>query len=125
MALSNSFNSGFCRLLFSGGTGPLVICSDCYDNANIYSRTREYCPYAYLAEDEPLVGQIPRDGHLNGLQEQDRHTEHADAPLEDLISQQSTSGFLTNHDPRLQASQQYSAGEINVVLSIISHSCYD
>ncbi|KAI7807735.1 leucine-rich repeats and immunoglobulin-like domains protein 2 [Triplophysa rosa] len=93
----------------NGGTGPLVICSDCYDNANIYSRTREYCPYAYLAEDEPLVTQIPRDGHVNGLQEQDRHTEHTDAPLDDLISQQNTSGFLTNHEPRLQASQQYSA----------------
>lgn len=36
----------------TGGAGPLVICSDCYDNANMYSRTREY--YAYLAEDDPL-----------------------------------------------------------------------
>ncbi|XP_077459063.1 leucine-rich repeats and immunoglobulin-like domains protein 2 [Stigmatopora argus] len=36
----------------SGGTGSLVICSDCYDNANIYSRTRDYCPYAYLGEED-------------------------------------------------------------------------
>ncbi|XP_057702379.1 leucine-rich repeats and immunoglobulin-like domains protein 2 [Corythoichthys intestinalis] len=36
----------------SGGAGPLVICSDCYDNANIYSRTRDFCPYAYLGEDD-------------------------------------------------------------------------
>ncbi|XP_026530949.1 leucine-rich repeats and immunoglobulin-like domains protein 2 [Notechis scutatus] len=37
-----------------GGTEPLVICSDCYDNANIYSRNREYCPYTYNTEDDPL-----------------------------------------------------------------------
>lgn len=90
----------------NGGTGPLVICSDCYDNANIYSRTREYCPYAYLAEDDPLVAQISQDGHLNGLQEQ--LTECADGPVERLINQNS-SGFLINPEPRLQASQHYSA----------------
>ncbi|XP_069547267.1 leucine-rich repeats and immunoglobulin-like domains protein 2 isoform X2 [Brachyistius frenatus] len=48
----------------TGGAGPLVICSDCYDNANIYSRTREYCPYAYLGEDDPLDKTLtgPKDG---------------------------------------------------------------
>ncbi|XP_054906279.1 leucine-rich repeats and immunoglobulin-like domains protein 2 [Poeciliopsis prolifica] len=48
----------------SGGAGPLVICSDCYDNANIYSRTREYCQYAYLGEDDPLDRALPgvKDG---------------------------------------------------------------
>ncbi|XP_077387093.1 leucine-rich repeats and immunoglobulin-like domains protein 2 [Festucalex cinctus] len=43
----------------SGGAGPLVICSDCYDNANIYSRTRDYCPYAYLGEDDALDKDLP------------------------------------------------------------------
>ncbi|KAM4741532.1 leucine-rich repeats and immunoglobulin-like domains protein 2 [Anableps anableps] len=43
----------------SGGAGPLVICSDCYDNANIYTRTREYCQYAYLGEDDPLDRALP------------------------------------------------------------------
>uniref|UniRef100_A0A8C1ZWF2 Leucine-rich repeats and immunoglobulin-like domains 2 n=1 Tax=Cyprinus carpio TaxID=7962 RepID=A0A8C1ZWF2_CYPCA len=89
------------------GPGPLVICSDCYDNANIYSRTREYCPYAYLTEDDPLVSQISRDGHQSSHQERDQHTEHADAALESFISQQNASVFLTNHEPRL-----YSTGEM-------------
>lgn len=92
----------------NGGPGPLVICSDCYDNANIYSRTREYCPYAYLTEDDSLVSQISRDGHQSSHQERDQHTEHADAALESFISQQNASVFLTNHEPRLPASQHYS-----------------
>ncbi|XP_060628599.2 leucine-rich repeats and immunoglobulin-like domains protein 2 [Anolis sagrei] len=47
-------SSGYVHKGTDGGTAPLVICSDCYDNANIYSRTREYCPYAYVTEDDPL-----------------------------------------------------------------------
>ncbi|XP_028652353.1 leucine-rich repeats and immunoglobulin-like domains protein 2 [Erpetoichthys calabaricus] len=50
------------------GSGTLVICSDCYDNANIYTRTRECCPYAYLTEEDPLdkslssnVLQLPKE----------------------------------------------------------------
>ncbi|XP_061642375.1 leucine-rich repeats and immunoglobulin-like domains protein 2 isoform X1 [Phyllopteryx taeniolatus] len=43
----------------SGAAGPLVICSDCYDNANIYSRARDYCPYAYLAEDDAADKDLP------------------------------------------------------------------
>lgn len=88
----------------NGGAGALVICSDCYDNANIYSRTREYCPYAYLTEDDPLVAQISRDGP----QERDQHSENSDAVLESFINQQNASVFLSNHEPRLSASQHYS-----------------
>lgn len=97
--------------VFLGGAGPLVICSDCYDNANIYSRTREYCPYAYLTEDDPLVAQISRDGH----QERDQRTKHTDTTLESFISQQNASVFLTNHEPRLPPSQLYSTGEMNTL----------
>ncbi|XP_051568396.1 leucine-rich repeats and immunoglobulin-like domains protein 2 [Myxocyprinus asiaticus] len=86
----------------NGGTGPLIICSDCYDNANVYSRTREYCPYAYLAEDDPLVAQL--SGHQNDHQERDQHIGTA---LESLTSRQNTSVFLTNHVPQLQASKHY------------------
>ncbi|XP_075709963.1 leucine-rich repeats and immunoglobulin-like domains protein 2 [Rhinoderma darwinii] len=50
------------------GTGQLMICSDCYDNANIYSRTREFCPYTYITEEDPmdhtlsnLIVPIPKD----------------------------------------------------------------
>ncbi|XP_060724099.1 leucine-rich repeats and immunoglobulin-like domains protein 2 isoform X1 [Tachysurus vachellii] len=52
--------------LWSCGTAPLVICSDCYDNANIYSRTRDYCHYSYLSEDDALDAQLPRDTGREG-----------------------------------------------------------
>ncbi|XP_060926094.1 leucine-rich repeats and immunoglobulin-like domains protein 2 [Limanda limanda] len=82
----------------TGGAGQLVICSDCYDNANIYSRTREYCPYAYLGEDGPL------DKALPGLKENFiEHGQHVDTALENLISNQDTSLFLTSHDQRLSS----------------------
>lgn len=92
-----------------GGAGPLVICSDCYDNANIYSRTREYCPYAYLGEDDPL------DKTLPGLKESfSEHAQHEDTALESLISNQDTSVFLTSHDKRLSSHtppEHYANGE--------------
>ncbi|XP_015814051.3 leucine-rich repeats and immunoglobulin-like domains protein 2 [Nothobranchius furzeri] len=78
----------------SGGAGPLVICSDCYDNANIYSRTREYCPYAYLSEDDQL------DKTLPGLSE---HGRLEDATLESLIRNQDPSVLLTSRDKRISA----------------------
>ncbi|GLD62978.1 leucine-rich repeats and immunoglobulin-like domains protein 2 isoform X1 [Lates japonicus] len=82
----------------TGGAGPLVICSDCYDNANIYSRTREYCPYAFLGEDDPL------DKTLPGLKESfSAHAQHEDRALESLISNQDSSVFLTSHDKRLSS----------------------
>ncbi|XP_067359524.1 leucine-rich repeats and immunoglobulin-like domains protein 2 isoform X2 [Channa argus] len=81
-----------------GGAGPLVICSDCYDNANIYSRTREYCPYTYLGEDDPL------DKTLPGLRESFRErSQHRDRALESLISSHDSSVFLTSHDKRLNS----------------------
>uniref|UniRef100_A0A3P9PDL1 Leucine rich repeats and immunoglobulin like domains 2 n=1 Tax=Poecilia reticulata TaxID=8081 RepID=A0A3P9PDL1_POERE len=57
-------SNGYSHKGTDGGAGPLVICSDCYDNANIYSRTREYCQYAYLGEDDPLDRALPslKDG---------------------------------------------------------------
>ncbi|KAJ8391161.1 hypothetical protein AAFF_G00095900 [Aldrovandia affinis] len=88
----------------TGVPGPLVICSDCYDNANIYSRTREYCPYAYLAEDDPLdkglssiMAQLPKDPYSG------QHTQHEDTALESLISNQDSSIFLASHDKRPSA----------------------
>ncbi|XP_060897096.1 leucine-rich repeats and immunoglobulin-like domains protein 2 [Labrus mixtus] len=81
--------------LHTGGAGPLVICSDCYDNANIYSRTREYCPYAYLGEDDPLDKTVKES--FGG------HTQHQDTTLESLISNQDSSVFLTSHEKRLSS----------------------
>lgn len=86
------------RLLWSGGAVPLVICSDCYDNANIYSRTRDYCSYAYLGEDDPL------DKTLPGLKESfSEHPQHEDPALESLITNRDSSIFLTSHDKRLSS----------------------
>lgn len=78
---------------FSGGAGPLVICSDCYDNANIYSRTREYCPYAYLEDDDPLDKTLP--GLKDGFHENDQHK---DLALQNLISNQNSFIFLESHE---------------------------
>ncbi|CAI9583011.1 unnamed protein product, partial [Staurois parvus] len=54
------------------GAGQHMICSDCYDNANIYSRTREYCPYTYMTEEDPMdqtlssfMAQVPKDTFLS------------------------------------------------------------
>uniref|UniRef100_A0A8C2E1B4 Leucine-rich repeats and immunoglobulin-like domains protein 2 n=1 Tax=Cyprinus carpio TaxID=7962 RepID=A0A8C2E1B4_CYPCA len=82
---------------------PLVICSDCYDN------------------DDPLVSQISRDGHQSGHQERDQHSEHAETALQSFISQQNASVFLTNHEPRLPASQHYSTGEMNTIQTYINN----
>ena len=86
-----------------------MICSDCYDNANIYSRTRDYCPYAYLGEDDPLDKTLP--GLKEGFGE---HAQHEDTALESLISNQDSSVFLTSHDKRLSSHtppEHYANGE--------------
>ena len=77
----------------AGGPGPLVICSDCYDNANIYSRTREYCPYAYLGAEEDDVGLGAPRG-----------PPREDATLEGLISQQDPPSSSTSYGGLLSPS---------------------
>uniref|UniRef100_A0A665TCK7 Ig-like domain-containing protein n=1 Tax=Echeneis naucrates TaxID=173247 RepID=A0A665TCK7_ECHNA len=102
-------SNGYVHKGNNGGAGQLVICSDCYDNANIYSRTREYCPYAYLGEDDPL------DKTLPGLKESfSEHAQPKDTTLESLISNQDSSVFLTSHDKRLSSHtppEHYTNGE--------------
>ncbi|XP_061075588.1 leucine-rich repeats and immunoglobulin-like domains protein 2 [Conger conger] len=56
----------------TGAGGSLVICSDCYDNANIYSRTREYCPYAYLGEEPLEKGPPPEPGSAHNAAPRDQ-----------------------------------------------------
>ncbi|XP_077622903.1 leucine-rich repeats and immunoglobulin-like domains protein 2 isoform X3 [Crocuta crocuta] len=92
--------NGYLHKGADGGTGTRVICSDCYDNANIYSRTREYCPYTYIAEEDvldhalsSLMVQMPKETYLA----------HAspDAPvLEGLVSSadRELAAFPTNHE---------------------------
>ncbi|XP_055772919.1 leucine-rich repeats and immunoglobulin-like domains protein 2 isoform X1 [Salvelinus fontinalis] len=81
----------------TGGAGPLVICSDCYDNANMYSRTREY--YACLAEDDPLdKGLSGIIAHLPKEPYGEQRGQHEDTALESLINNQDSSVFLTSHN---------------------------
>ncbi|KAM6980867.1 leucine-rich repeats and immunoglobulin-like domains protein 2 [Aplochiton taeniatus] len=79
-----------------GGAGPLVICSDCYE-ANIYSRTRECCPYAYLAEDEALGPGLRGRGPFS------QHGQHQHTALESLLASQEPSVFLACHEPSRQS----------------------
>ncbi|XP_068396634.1 leucine-rich repeats and immunoglobulin-like domains protein 2 isoform X4 [Eschrichtius robustus] len=92
--------NGYLHKGADGGTGTRVICSDCYDNANIYSRTREYCPYTYIAEEDvldqtlsSLMVQMPKETYLAHLP-QDATT------LESLVSSadREMSAFPTNHE---------------------------
>ncbi|XP_062852684.1 leucine-rich repeats and immunoglobulin-like domains protein 2 [Trichomycterus rosablanca] len=81
----------------NGGAGSLVICSDCYDNANIYSRTRDYCHYSYLSEEDALDAQLPRDTGQEG--------QYKDPTLHNLIAQNSP-------ETQLCASQYYGSNDI-------------
>ncbi|XP_072500484.1 leucine-rich repeats and immunoglobulin-like domains protein 2 isoform X2 [Notamacropus eugenii] len=92
--------SGYIHKGPEGGSGSRVICSDCYDNANIYSRTREYCPYAYITEEDgldqtlsSLMVQIPQEACL-------AHPSPETSAVDTLMStgDRDMSGFLTNHD---------------------------
>lgn len=91
---------GFFPTLSLGGTGTRVICSDCYDNANIYSRTREYCPYTYIAEEDvldqtlsSLMVQMPKETYM-------AHPSQDAPTLESLIlsTDKDVSAFPTNHE---------------------------
>uniref|UniRef100_A0A8C6V195 Leucine-rich repeats and immunoglobulin-like domains 2 n=1 Tax=Neogobius melanostomus TaxID=47308 RepID=A0A8C6V195_9GOBI len=86
-------SNGYVHKGTDAGTGPLVICSDCYDNANIYSRTREYCQYAYLGEDD-AVDKSHKTGFTGRAQ-------HNDSVLENFISNQYSSGFLSSNNKSL------------------------
>ncbi|XP_074833450.1 leucine-rich repeats and immunoglobulin-like domains protein 2 isoform X2 [Carettochelys insculpta] len=90
--------NGYVHKGTDGSTGPLVICSDCYDNANMYSRNREYCPYAYITEEDildhtlsSLMVQVPNETYA-------AHAHHEASTLDSHIVDRETSAFLTNHD---------------------------
>lgn len=105
-----------CCLLL-GGAGPLVVCSDCYDNANIYSRTREYCPYAYITEDDPLdqtlsslMVQMPKESYPACAQ-------HEGTTLDGFSPGRDMSVFLTNHN-RLHERKPYNSGKCHIAVFI-------
>lgn len=103
-------------MLTLGGSGTRVICSDCYDNANIYSRTREYCPYTYIAEEDvldqtlsSLMVQMPKETYL-------AYPPHDATTLESLglPADRETPAFPTNHErvnEKKRSSTQMSSGK--------------
>ncbi|XP_036308529.1 leucine-rich repeats and immunoglobulin-like domains protein 2 isoform X6 [Pipistrellus kuhlii] len=102
--------NGYVHKGADGGSGTRVICSDCYDNANIYSRTREYCPYTYIAEEDvldqtlsSLMVQMPKEPYL-------AHPPQDAATLESLVSpaDRETPAFPTNHERKLPSAQMSS-----------------
>nr|XP_033774223.1 leucine-rich repeats and immunoglobulin-like domains protein 2 [Geotrypetes seraphini] len=99
---------GLAQLPIPGGTGPLVICSDCYDNANIYSRTREYCPYTYVPEEDPL------DQTLSSLMvqiPQSAQAQNEAAAMESLLADRALSVYPTSRDRR--SDQKIASPQIN------------
>lgn len=81
-----------------GSGAPLVICSDCYDNANIYSRTREYCPYAYITEEDPLEQTLPNLMVQMPKETYSARTQREASALDTILTDRDMSVFLTNHD---------------------------
>lgn len=83
-----------------GVAAPLVICSDCYDNANIYSRTREYCPYALITEEDPLDQTLPNLMVQMPKETYTARTQKESSALDNLLADRDVPVFLTNHDKK-------------------------
>ncbi|XP_040854229.1 leucine-rich repeats and immunoglobulin-like domains protein 2 isoform X2 [Ochotona curzoniae] len=92
--------NGYIHKGTDGGAGPRVMCSDCCENANMYSRSRDYCPYTYVAEEDvldqtlsSLVGQMPKEPYLT-------HPPQDSTVLEGLVvsADRELSAFPTNHE---------------------------
>ncbi|XP_054504933.2 leucine-rich repeats and immunoglobulin-like domains protein 2 isoform X2 [Agelaius phoeniceus] len=83
-----------------GGAAPLVICSDCYDNANIYSRTREYCPYAFITEEDPLDQSLPNLMVQMPKETYTAHTHNETNALGNLLGDRDVPVLLANHDKK-------------------------
>lgn len=77
-----------------------MICSDCYDNANIYSRTREFCPYAFITEEEPLDQTHPNLMVHMPKETFTAHTQNESSALDNLLADRDVPVFLTNHDKK-------------------------
>ncbi|NWT62679.1 LRIG2 protein, partial [Erythrocercus mccallii] len=93
-----------------GGAGPLVICSDCYDNANIYSRTREYCPYAFITEEEPLDQTLPNLMVQMPKEMYTARSQNESSALGNLLADRDVPGFLTN--PEKKSDKKISSQQI-------------
>ncbi|XP_068029431.1 leucine-rich repeats and immunoglobulin-like domains protein 2 isoform X2 [Anomalospiza imberbis] len=83
-----------------GSAAPLVICSDCYDNANIYSRTREYCPYAFVTEEDPLDQTLPNLMVQMPKETYTACTQNETSALGNLLADRDVPVFLSNRDKK-------------------------
>lgn len=83
-----------------GGAAPLVICSDCYDSANIFSRGREYCPYAFITEEDSLEQTLPSLMVQMPKEMYTAHTQNETSALGNLLADRDVPVFLTNHDKK-------------------------
>lgn len=77
-----------------------MICSDCYDNANIFSRTREYCPYAFITEEDSLEQTLPNLMVQMPKEMYTAHTQNEASALGNLLADRDVPVFLTNHDKK-------------------------
>lgn len=100
LASSSCLRVFYFSLCSSGGATPLVICSDCYDNANIYSRTREYCPYAFITEEDSLDQTLPNLMVQMPKEMYTAHTQNEISALGNLLADTDVPVFLTNHDKK-------------------------
>ncbi|XP_038675482.1 leucine-rich repeats and immunoglobulin-like domains protein 2 [Scyliorhinus canicula] len=104
----NEPREGLAQHANPGGTsGPLVICSDCYDNANMYTKNRDYCPYTFLGEEDPrehaltnIMGQLPKDNFAV-------HAQREGMAIDSLTTEADMSVYLTNHDRICNPTQQH------------------
>uniref|UniRef100_A0A8C3N0R9 Uncharacterized protein n=1 Tax=Geospiza parvula TaxID=87175 RepID=A0A8C3N0R9_GEOPR len=110
-----------------GGAAPLVICSDCYDNANIYSRTREYCPYTFITEEDPLDQTLPNLMVQMPKETYTAHTQNETNALGNLLADRDVPVFLANHDKKSdkKISSQQIIGECPLFLLFIANSGRD
>lgn len=98
-----------------------MICSDCYDNANIYSRTREYCPYAFITEEDPLDQTLPNLMVQMPKEMYTARTQNETSALGNLLADRDVPVFLTNHDKKSdkKISSQQIIGECPLFLLLL------
>lgn len=98
-----------------------MICSDCYDNANIYSRTREYCPYAFITEEDPLDQTLPNLMVQMPKETYTARTQNETSALDNLLADRDMPVFLTNRDKKSdkKISSQQIIGECPLFLLLL------
>ncbi|XP_007897588.2 leucine-rich repeats and immunoglobulin-like domains protein 2 isoform X2 [Callorhinchus milii] len=109
-------------------SGPLVICSDCYDGVHMVSRSRDCCPCTHLHKDQPSEHLIT---NITGQLTQENSAAHEQHGAVDTGID--LSGYLTNHNRICNpgAAPQHSTEScsrcpwsLNMDLGLLARSCY-